>query len=62
MRDDIGFLDSLVRDYSAGYFNTGFKIRYMIDFIEKNHPQSPERDAHVSNARTVLAARVQEES
>lgn len=55
MRDDIGFLDSLVQEYSTGYFNTGFKIRYMID------PQSPERDAHLSNARTVLAARVQEE-
>jgi hypothetical protein len=61
MRDDIGFLDSLVQDYSAGYFSTGFKIRYMIDFIEKNYPQSPERDAHLSNARTVLAARVHEE-
>jgi len=33
----------------------------MIDYIEKNHPPSPERDAHLSNARSVLAARAEEE-
>jgi hypothetical protein len=62
MRDDIKFLDSLAREYSAGLFApVGFKLRWMIEHIETNHPPSPEREAHLSNARRLLAAHGDEE-
>jgi hypothetical protein len=53
LRSDLNFLDSLALEHSAGYDNA-FKMRHMINHIEKNHPPSVPRARSLDLARKVL--------
>jgi hypothetical protein len=59
--DSIEALDKFVRHYSDGYFHHGWRVRWMVDHIEKTYPPSPERDAHLAAAWKVLADRPEED-